>query len=123
MNKKTAVISAVVVAALGGGGAAIATAAGTGGSEKGKEDSSAEKPITGPALKRASDIALAKVPGSKVTQTEAGDEEGAYEVEVTKPDGTEADVRLDAQFKVIAVEIDKPDGAEGADTADSASTP
>ena len=42
--------------------------------------------------------ALAHTGGGKVTETEAGDEEGAYEVEVTMPDGGQVDVHLDKSF-------------------------
>ena len=40
--------------------------------------------------------------GGKVTETEAGDEEGAYEVEVTRADGSQVDVHLDKAFNVIS---------------------
>ena len=42
--------------------------------------------------------------GGKVTGTEAGDEEGAYEVEVTRADGSQVDVHLDKAFNVISSE-------------------
>jgi uncharacterized membrane protein YkoI len=67
-----------------------------------------ETPITGAALTRASEAALAHTGGGRVTDTEAGDEEGAYEVEVTLDDGTQVDVHLDASFTVLG------DEAEGA---------
>ena len=64
-----------------------------------------EPPITGQALERASAVALAHVGGGTVTDTEVGDEEGYYEVEVTI-DGREVDVHLDASFNVIGAEDD-----------------
>jgi hypothetical protein len=73
--------------------------------------SSAETPITGEALKRASAVAIAHVGGGRVTDTEIDDEEGYYEVEVRFADGREVDVHLDANFKVL--------GAEGEDEEES----
>ena len=39
--------------------------------------------------------------GGKVTETEVGDEDSYYEVEVTLDDGTQVDVQLDEDFKVV----------------------
>ncbi len=71
-----------------------------------EEDEGAEVPITGSALEKASAAALAYMGEGTVTDTEAGDEEGFYEVEVTLNDGREADVHLDENFNVLTVEID-----------------
>jgi uncharacterized membrane protein YkoI len=100
---KAMVITAGVVAAAAGGGAAIATA--TGG-----EDRGLDRAITGDALQRASDASLKETGGGKVTETEVGDEESYYEVEVTKADGTEVDVQLDRDFSVVGSETDRDDG-------------
>jgi hypothetical protein len=74
-----------------------------------------EEPITGEALERASAAALAYTGGGEVTDTEVGDEEGYYEVEVTLPGGRQVDVHLDASFKVIDGEAE---GASGDDDDD-----
>ena len=37
-----------------------------------------------------------------MTETEVGDEEGAYEVEVTRADGSQVDVHLDKDFNVLS---------------------
>jgi hypothetical protein len=92
---KGALIGAVVVGALAIGGAAIAGAAGGG------DDDGTDKAITGAALDHAKAVALDHTGGGKVTGNEAGDEEGAYEVEVTRADGSQVDVHLDKGFKVI----------------------
>lgn len=105
MSRTTTLITVGLVAALAGGGAAIASAAGG-------DDDATDKPVTGSALQRASEAALASVPGGKVTGTEAGDEEGAYEIEVTRPDGTQVDVHLDRRFNVLDA---RADGAEDAE--------
>jgi len=47
-----------------------------------------------------------------VTGTEAGDEEGAYEVEVTRADGSQVDVHLDKGFNVINQAGDNDQGGE-----------
>jgi hypothetical protein len=97
MNRKRTLIAGAAVLALAAGGAAVATAAG--------DDDATERPITGTELERASAAALADTPG-RVTGTEAGDEEGAYEVEVTTEDGSQVDVHLDRDFNVIGTEGD-----------------
>ena len=60
-------------------------------------------------------MALKHTGGGKVTGTEAGDEEGAYEVEVTRADGSQVDVHLDADFTVIGREVDGGEDERGAD--------
>lgn len=81
--------------ALVGGGMAVAVTAG--------EDTptETETPITGKALERASSAALAIVGQGTVTETEIGDEESLYEVEITLPDGRQVDVQLDASFDLV----------------------
>lgn len=99
---KGAIAAVVAVAALGAGGAAIAGAAGG--------DDGSGKPITGSALDRASAIALKVAGGGKVSGTEVRDEEGYYQVEVTRPDGTHVDVNLDRSFHVVKQKVDGEDG-------------
>jgi hypothetical protein len=41
-----------------------------------------------------------------VTETEVGDEESYYEVEVTRPDGGQVDVQLDRGFNVVGDKAD-----------------
>ena len=69
--------------------------------------------ITGDALEKASVAALTHIGDGRVTDTEVGDEEGYYEVEVTLSDGREVDVHLDENFQVLSVESD--DNEEGDD--------
>ena len=103
---KGILIAIAAIAVLAAGGAAIAGAAGGG------DDDATEKAISGQALDRATAAALKETGGGKVTGTEAGDEEGAYEVEVTRADGSQVDVHLDKGFNVISQAADKEDGAE-----------
>ncbi|WP_328875810.1 PepSY domain-containing protein [Streptomyces sp. NBC_00287] len=90
------IVAGVASAALIGGGTGIALAT------VGGDDSETEKPITGSALERASAAALEHTGGGKVTDTEVGDEEGYYEVEVTLGSGKQTDVHLDKDFKVLS---------------------
>jgi uncharacterized membrane protein YkoI len=96
---KGVIIGVVVVAALAIGGTAIAN-------NIGGDDDGSDKAITGTALDKAKAAALAHTGGGKVTETEAGDEEGAYEVEVTMPDGSQVDVHLDKSFHVLGQQGD-----------------
>jgi hypothetical protein len=92
-------IIAIVALVLAAAAVAAGLAVGSGGRD-------AETPITGTALERASAAALAHTGGGRVTDTEAGDEEGAYEVEVTLDDGSQVDVHLDASFAVLGDEAE-----------------
>jgi hypothetical protein len=90
-----------------GGGAVAAVAIGSGVTfavAQGGDDS--EPPITGDALAKASEAALAHTGGGRVSETEVGDEESYYEVEVTLADGSQVDVQLDRDFRVVGGETD-----------------
>jgi hypothetical protein len=65
-------------------------------------------PITGDALAKASQAALAFTGGGTVTATEVGDEESLYEVEVTLGDGSQVDVQLNDAFAVVGSKTDGP---------------
>jgi uncharacterized protein with LGFP repeats len=96
-----------------GGIAVVVAAAGTGlAVATGGDDS--EAPIEGTALDRASAAALEHTGGGEVTETEVGDEESYYEVEVTRDDGSQVDVQLDRDFNVVGGEADAEDSEEGA---------
>jgi hypothetical protein len=68
-----------------------------------------DTPINGPALEQATEAALDHLGDGVVTETEVGDEESFYEVEVTMPDGAQIDVQLDEQFNVVSTEADGTD--------------
>jgi hypothetical protein len=102
---KLILITGSVIAALGVGGVAIAGAAGG-------DDNGSERPIAGGALDLASEAALDHTGGGRVTDTEVGDEESHYEVEVTRDDGSQVDVQLDREFKVVGSEGDDESGAD-----------
>jgi len=97
---------------IAGGAAAAAIVGGASWAVAGGADDGADGPITGESLDRASAAALEHTGGGKVTDTETGDEESSYEVEVTLDDGTEVDVQLDEAFNVVGDETDDDDGTE-----------
>ncbi|MBC6460997.1 PepSY domain-containing protein [Actinomadura sp. HBU206391] len=66
-------------------------------------------PITDVALIRAITVAMTHTGGGKVTETELQDD-GTYEVEVTRPDGSEVEVSLDHGFNVARAEVQENDG-------------
>jgi uncharacterized membrane protein YkoI len=102
MQRRTKVIGAAVLAVA----ALLCTGAGVAVAQGGDDDNEHEVPITGAELDKASAVALEHTGGGRVTETEKGDEEGAYEVEVTLDDGTQVDVHLDSNFHVIGDESD-----------------
>lgn len=100
MQRRIKIATAAGVATLGlgmaGTGAAIASGAGD----------DAEGAIEGADLDRASAAALDYTGEGRVTETEVGDEESYYEVEVTLDDGSQVDVQLDERFDVVGSERD-----------------
>ena len=108
MKRRTIIISAVVATALlVGGGISIAQA-------QGDDDDGGETdtPISGADLDRASAAALAETGGGRVSETEVGDEESYYEVEVTLDDGSQVDVQLDEQFQVVGASADSEEAGD-----------
>ena len=107
-RKKTLIIGGVaaVLLAIGGAGTALATGA--------TDDDATDTAITGPELASASAAALTHTGQGRVTETEVGDEESRYEVEVTLDDGSEVDVQLNEDFRVVSQEAESGDEA-GAD--------
>ena len=95
MKRRGILIATGVAAVLATGGAAIAGA--TGGDDD-RGDRGGDKAITGSALDRASEAALKATGGGKVTETEVGDEESYY------------DVQLGRSFRVVGSEADHEDG-------------
>ena len=97
------------------GVAALMAAAGAGGAYAwagGGDDDATETPITGSDLQKASAAALAHTGGGRVTDTEVGDEESYYEVEVTLDGRGQVDVQLDKSFNVVGSEGDDDSSGE-----------
>ncbi len=95
------------LAALALGGAAIAGAAGAFDDEGGS--------IGGSQADRARAAALAITGGGTANAVERDSESGGtFEVEVTKPDGSTVDVRLDGSYELVVVDGDSE--AAGSDS-------
>jgi hypothetical protein len=86
---------------------ALAVAIGTGVAVAQPDDGEGT-PITGDALAKASQAALAFTGGGNVTATEVGDEESYYQVEVTLADGSQTDVNLDPNFHIVGSKTEPP---------------
>jgi hypothetical protein len=107
MKKRSKIIVVGASAlALAAGGAGIASATGGGDSSH---------PIGGKALDQASAAALQATGGGTVSETEVGDEESYYEVEVTRADGSQADIQLDRDFNVVGRSADKDSSGDKSD--------
>jgi uncharacterized membrane protein YkoI len=102
---KAATFAAGTLVAIGAG-TGIAIAAGADDTD----DKGKDVPITGSALDRASEAALAHTGQGTVVDTEVdGDEEGYYEVEVELADGSVTEVELSRDFKVLGTENERAD--------------
>jgi hypothetical protein len=100
INVRTLVIAAAVVAmllALGGAGIAYAN----GGDS--------EEQVTGPEAEKAKNAAIAAVGDGTVTEVERddGNSTGAFEVEVTREDGSQLEVHLDGDYNVVGQQADE----------------
>jgi len=99
MRRRYLAIGAVVISGLAvSGGIAVASNA---------DDDASDRPISGAALSAASAAALEHTGGGRVTETEVGDEESYYEVEVTLDNGRQVDVQLDKSFDVVGDKVDQ----------------
>ncbi|MGH9152061.1 MAG: PepSY domain-containing protein, partial [Acidimicrobiales bacterium] len=67
---------------------------------------------------RAVAAALAHTGGGRVTETEVGDEDSYYEVEVTLDDGSQVDVQLDEGLTVVGSKADDDTGDDDGAGAD-----
>jgi hypothetical protein len=97
LTKRTKLAVGIAVAAIAAGGGAYAYA---GGGDDG------EGTATGPGADRAKAAALAHLGGGTAKAVEHGDEEGAWEVEVTTSNGDTVDVHLDENFEILGAEGD-----------------
>jgi hypothetical protein len=98
------VMTAGIVLVAAGAGTGMALVSG---------DDHGDTPITGPALERASAVALDATGGGRVTGTEVDDEESKYQVEVTLSDGRQVDVQLDDGFDVVGRTTDGESSSDG----------
>jgi uncharacterized membrane protein YkoI len=98
-RRKTFLAAAIVTLAAFGG---VALASGDDSAEDTAEG--LDLAITGDAFEKASQAALDHLGEGQVTDTEVGDEESYYEVEVTLDDGSQVDVQLGEDFNVVREE-------------------
>ena len=107
INLRTLVIAAAVAMLLALGGAGIAYANG----------GDSEEQLTGPEAQKAKSAAIAAVGGGTVTEIERddGNGTGAFEVEVTRDDGSQLEVHLDGGYDVVgqAADEDGPNDKDG----------
>ena len=120
MNKKTKWIGGAAIAValvLAGAGIAVAVDAfdsdddssqvsqqqGTAGGSNSTDNADPDDaPISDADRTRAEKAAIAAADGGSVTDVDRSDDaDHAFEVEVTREDGTEVDVELDADFGVV----------------------
>jgi uncharacterized membrane protein YkoI len=122
-TRKT-LVTLAVIAAAGLGGSALATAATSGSSSSSTAatpaaqaphggpgagshvgaNGKAEVPLTGDTAAKVKAAALDKVPGATVERVETDVDHGSpYEAHLTKADGTQLEVLVDADFTVTAV--------------------
>jgi uncharacterized membrane protein YkoI len=111
VNRKTTLITLAAAAAIIAGGTGAGIAAANGGDDS-------EAPITGDALDKASAAALEHTGEGRVTETEVGDEDSYYEVEVTLDDGSQVDVQLDKSFNVVGSSADHEDSGDASGNDD-----
>ena len=104
-TRKYAIVGGSVLAlAAGGTGAAIAIAGGDDG----------EGHASGPQADQATAAALKLTGGGTANAVERDSENGAtWEVEVTKPDGSTVDVRLDQNYQKVVIEGDSESNDTG----------
>src|SRR5262245_39391112 len=95
MKRRTLIITVATAGVVAAAAVGTAVAAGA------MDDDATQQPITGEALTKASAAALAYTGQGKVTETEVGDEDSYYEVEVTLDNGKQIDVQLDENFHVV----------------------
>jgi uncharacterized membrane protein YkoI len=120
--KLVAGTAALVALALGGAALASAGSASKGATQTTTSTTAMrpahtpETPLTGDTLSKASAAAVAKVGGTvdfASTENDGTIAGAAYEVHVTKPDGTHVEVVLDTGFAVLAVRTGGPHGGLG----------
>jgi uncharacterized membrane protein YkoI len=99
INARTLVIAATVAMLVALGGAGIAYAAG----------GDSEERVTSPDAEKAKSAAIAAVGGGSVTEVERddGNGTGVFEVEVKRDDGSQVEVHLDRDLKVVGQQADE----------------
>ena len=117
--------AAAVGAALGGAAIAGAATGGTSSATGTTEAATANAPdpsqaqhpgetlLTGTTAEKVKAAALAAVPGGTILRVETDAEGSPYEAHMTKADGTEVTVKVDAGFNVTTTEAGHGGGGPG----------
>jgi uncharacterized membrane protein YkoI len=84
-----------------------------GGVAAANADGDSDQELTGPTRDRAVAAALAATGGGTVLETEVGDDNAAYGVEVLLTDGRQVEVHLDGAFRLVTQEPDDHPGEHG----------
>jgi len=68
-----------------------------------------EEQVSGPEAEKAKNAATSVVGGGNVTEVERddGNGSGAFEVELTRDDGTQLEVHLDGDYNAVGQEADE----------------
>jgi uncharacterized membrane protein YkoI len=100
---RTVVALGATALALAAGGLGVAYAVG----------GDSEEQVTGPNAEKAKAAALKAVGGGTVSEVERqdGDGGGFYEVEVTRADGSQVEVHLDARYAPVGQAADDDTGS------------
>ncbi|MDQ1568561.1 MAG: hypothetical protein QOF96_3441 [Actinomycetota bacterium] len=75
-------------------------------SDSGKAARPAETPLTGDPADKVKAAALAAVPGGTVDRVETDSDGSPYEAHVTKADGSQVTVKVDANYAVTSIDTD-----------------
>jgi uncharacterized membrane protein YkoI len=109
MTAKRTLIIGAAAALIAVGGAVTGVAVATG-------DDDPSHPLTGAEYDRVTARALEETGGGTVTETEKGDEESYYQVEIENADGSHTDVNLDRDLNVVKTKTEnEAPGSEGSD--------
>ena len=80
-------------------------------------DNDDDTPLSGATLDRASRAALEHTGGGTVVDSETGDDGASYGIEIRLADGSQVEVNLDGDFRVVGQEADD-DSGDGANSTD-----
>jgi Peptidase propeptide and YPEB domain len=110
INRRLTLLAVALVALAAAAAAGIAQAV----------SGSGEEQLIGSTGQRAAVAALTATGGGKVLEMERqdGDGAGVYEVEVRRPDGSQVEVHLNAQFQPVGTVADDDSGSESNGTDD-----
>ena len=112
MTTKRTVVAGSVVALIAVGSAVAGVAVASGSNDN-------STPLTGSEYDRVTAKALQETGGGTVNETEKGDEESYYQVEVQNADGSQTDVNLDRDLNVVKTKTENEKaGSEGSDGND-----